>query len=63
MQSARNDGRRPVRPYSYSESQNESPRLVNDEPLEIERDVPETQGHLSFRSTSAPLFGGCGLRT
>jgi len=31
-----------VRPYSYSEGENESPQLINDEPVEIERDVPET---------------------
>jgi hypothetical protein len=34
--------KKPVRPYSYSEGENESPRLINDEPVEIERDVPET---------------------
>ena len=34
--------KKPVRPYSYSEEENESPRLINDEPVEIERDIPET---------------------
>ena len=41
MQLARSD-KKPVRPYSYSQGENESPRLINDEPVEIERDVPET---------------------
>jgi hypothetical protein len=31
-----------VQLYSYSECENEAPRPINDEPVEIERDVPET---------------------
>jgi hypothetical protein len=34
--------KKPVQLYSYSEGENEAPRPINDEPVEIERDVPET---------------------
>jgi hypothetical protein len=35
--------KKPARPGSYSEGENESPKLMEDEPVEQERDIPETE--------------------
>ena len=35
--------KKPARPGSYSEGENESPRLIEDEPVEVERDVPDIE--------------------
>ncbi len=35
--------KKPVRPYTYSEGENESPKLVEEEPVDVERDVPDTE--------------------
>jgi hypothetical protein len=32
-----------VRPYTYSEGENEAPKLVEEEPVDVERDAPETE--------------------
>ena len=33
--------KKPARPNSYSEGENESPQLIENEPVDMERDVPE----------------------
>ena len=33
--------KKPARPSSYSEGENESPQLIENEPVDMERDVPE----------------------
>ena len=53
--------KKPVRPYTYSEGENESPRVVDDEPVEIERDIPETDNQPVEREErqdkpDAPIF-------
>lgn len=35
--------KKPVRPYTYSEGENEAPKLVEEEPVDVERDAPETE--------------------
>jgi hypothetical protein len=52
--------RKPKRPPAYSEGENESPRLVDEEPTEIERDFPETENQPVERDDSdaaePPIF-------
>jgi hypothetical protein len=35
--------KKPARPGSFSEGENESPQLIEDEPVEVERDVPDIE--------------------
>ncbi len=39
----RHPPKKPVRPYTHSEGENKSPRTVEEEPVEIERDIPDTE--------------------
>jgi hypothetical protein len=39
----RDPPKKPVRPVTYSEDENESPRELEEEPVEIEREVPATE--------------------
>jgi hypothetical protein len=52
--------KKPTRPPAYSEGENESPRLVDEEPTEIEREVPETDSQPVERDVSdagePPIF-------
>ncbi len=42
--------KKPARPGSYSEGENEAPQLIKDEPVELEREVPETDNQPVERS-------------
>jgi len=35
--------KKPMRPVTYSEDENESPRELEEEPVEIEREAPATE--------------------
>lgn len=35
--------KKPVRPNAYSEGENEAPRLIEQEPVDVESDVPDTE--------------------
>ncbi len=35
--------KKPIRPNAYSEGENEAPRLIEDEPVDVESDVPDTE--------------------
>jgi hypothetical protein len=35
--------KKPMRPYTYSEDENEPPRVVEEESAEIERELPATE--------------------
>lgn len=35
--------KKPVRPNAYSEGENEAPQLIEQEPVDIENDVPDTE--------------------
>jgi hypothetical protein len=39
----RDPPKKPARPVTYSEDENESPREVEEEPVEIERETPATE--------------------
>ena len=39
----RNPPKKPVRPVTYSEDENESPRELEEEPVEVEHEVPATE--------------------
>jgi hypothetical protein len=61
MMVERQPPKKPVRPYSYSDDENESPRVVDDEPRDIERDIPETENEPIEREErqdkpDAPIF-------
>jgi hypothetical protein len=51
---------RPVRPNSYSEGENESPKLLDVEQAEVEREPPVAENEPVERAplyeTSSPLF-------
>jgi hypothetical protein len=52
--------KKPLRPSSYSEGENESPKLVEVEPVEVERETPETENEPVERGgldeTGSPIF-------
>ena len=35
--------KKPVRPNAYSEGEDEAPKLIEEEPVDIERDIPDTE--------------------
>jgi hypothetical protein len=49
-----------ARPGSYSEGENESPKLVEVEPVDVERETPETENEPVERGgldeTGSPIF-------
>jgi len=53
--------KKPVRPGSCSEGENESPRLIENEPVDIEREIPEEDNEPVEREEpqdkpDAPIF-------
>ena len=53
--------KKPTRPGSCSEGENESPRLIENEPVDIEREIPEEDNEPVEREESqdkpdAPIF-------
>lgn len=35
--------KKPVRPNAYSEGEDEAPRLIEQEPADVQRDIPDTE--------------------
>lgn len=35
--------KKPVRPNAYSEGEDEAPQLIEQEPVDVERDIPDTE--------------------